>query len=209
MGWRKRRRRDGRASDADGRAPDGVGASGEGDDGRADLAEQLFERGLWWGLDDATARAQRDAVAGGAHPWGTEFAVLLHCDGEDMAEGSVESFLCDEVAPAVVEHGVELDIATILRPASGSYVVSVNGDQVPLYGPGDWESMDESNPWYASSVRPLGAVNQLLDAADAPVRWHLLYPGAHDGLALLIPSAAVDLLRERKVLRQRDDPVRC
>ena len=109
----------------------------------------------------------------------------------------MEDFLA-LVAPAVRALGVELVVTTEVRGEGDDieYRVTINGETIEIYrGLESFEQPDESFPWYAASVRPLARVNELLAGAGVKERFHLLYPGSNDGVALLIDPAIPDALR--------------
>ena len=161
------------------------------------LARRLDDAGFWRDLPDETRSANVAAVSGGASPWSTEIAetVMIMTDGEDLAEGGVERFL-GELAPTLTDRGVTLDIERVGSGDGEPYAVTINGEHVELYRPADWDRLPRGLPWYQSTVRPLAALNRLLQAASAAERFFTLGTGGNDGWALLVDPAVVDALDE-------------
>jgi hypothetical protein len=57
------------------------------------------------------------------------------------------------------------------------------------------------------TVKPLGLVNRLLDEAGSPDRVAVFCPGGNDGLAVLLPLEAIQVLAESKLIPEQDRPV--
>ena len=139
----------------------------------------------------------------------TEIApdVQFSADGEDLAEGGVEAFLAGLARP-LEALGVTLHVETVSAAETGTYAVSINGDAVFLYDENSWHAVSvDDNPWFASTVRPLAALNRLLGQVGAVERFFTLYTGANEGLALLIDPAVVAELVRSGVGRKRERPI--
>jgi hypothetical protein len=103
---------------------------------------------------------------------------------------------------------VVLDVETISGPSTGSYVISINGNRIELYGEGSWDSIDEAeHPWYASTVRPLAFVNRLLATSGVVERLFTLYTGGNEGIVLLIDPAIVSCLLSAGLRDSAETPV--
>lgn len=161
--------------------------------GLDEVAQQLDVLGLWRHLPDEVRAANIVAVSHGMHPWATTIAtdVQFFADGEDLAEGGVESFLRG-LATALDGLGVHLRTETVSEPETGTYAVSINGDDVLLWDRSSSPAeIEVENRRIAATVRPLAAVNRLLAQAGAVERFFTLYAGGIGGVVLLIDPAVV------------------
>jgi hypothetical protein len=163
---------------------------------RLALAERLDSLGLWRHLPDDVRTENRRLVAEGRHPWATTLAsdVEFFVDGEEMAEGGVEEFLDGLVVP-LAELGIGLDIRRSVE--AETYTVTINGLDVTCYDDdASWDAIDETrHPWFTATVRPLAAVNLLLERVGARERFCTLYTGGNDGVALLIDPLVIEVVR--------------
>lgn len=176
---------------------------------RREVATKLDELGLWRGLTDSESEANIAAVEDGVHPWATTLAptVQFLVDGEELAEGGVEAFI-NSLHEPLLRLGVDARVATMLAPASGEYVVEVDGEVLHLYDETSWNSEVESEqPWYASTIKPLATLNRSLSSAGAVVRFFVLYPGGNDSVVLLIDPRVVELLKENGLISGSEIPV--
>lgn len=153
------------------------------------LAGKLREVGLWSEQPDAVREQNLQTVAAGGSPFGLpgceEFEFFA--DGEDLAEGDVEEFL-ETLRRPLLRYGVNLDVSTV--DDGPGYTVMINGRRCVVLD-------DADDPdWLGATVRPLSVVNALLDDVNATRRVYLLYAGGNDGLALLLPPAAVHAMIE-------------
>ncbi len=174
------------------------------DSERLELAIRLRELGLWRDLSDDIVQANVDAVAAGGHPWSTEMAetVQFMADGEELAEGGVEEFL-EQVAPVMATHGVTLEFETRCDSPEEGYVIDINGVPVEMWGPNAWEN---DSTWTTATVRPLERLNALLHEVGSELRFHSLYTGANDGIAMLIDPEIVRLLDDHRLLSKGERP---
>lgn len=126
------------------------------------------------------------------HPWATTIApdVQFFADGEDLAEGGVEPFLRG-LARALDALEVHVHTKTVSEPATGTYAVSINGEDVLLWDRSSSTVATEVEDRFAATVRPLAVVNRLLAQAGAVERFFTLYAGGHGGIVLLIDPAVV------------------
>jgi hypothetical protein len=153
------------------------------------LAGRLRESGLWSEQPAAVREQNLRAVAGGGYPFGLpgceEFEFFA--DGEDLAEGGVEEFL-ETLRGPLMRFGINLEVSSV---ADGpGYPVMINGRRCVVLD-------DADDPdWLAATVRPLAVVNALLDEAHASHRMYLLYAGGNEGIALLLPPAAVSAISD-------------
>ena len=150
-----------------------------------DLARELAAAGVWDGLAPAAAALRRKAMAEGGYPLSDDVFedVRFVADGEDLAEGGVEDLL-GEMAPALLRHGVTLEVTAGEYPLDTEeeeYVLAINGRRCRILGSGDWD-----DDWYCATVRPLAMVNDLLAEAGAKVRVFTLCAGGNEGQAFLL-----------------------
>jgi predicted DNA-binding WGR domain protein len=123
--------------------------------------------------------------------WGQPGSQYWYVDGEDMAEGDMES-VHEEMAPSLKRVGLELSVATLMGPYgenSTGYDISINGIAVEMYRtePSNPKLPLCDDPWMDCSVKPLAVVNQLLKESGSVYRIGLMYPGGNDGMAILLP----------------------
>lgn len=146
----------------------------------ADFARKLDAAGLWNHLAEHEREEARNAVATGGWPLETIGQDGWFADGEELAEGGVETFLL-EPAPSLAAIGVELNVETISgSEASTEYAVRINGRLVDL--------MATDDPWTECTLKPLAVVNELLADAGRRERVAVLYPGGNEGIAYRCPS---------------------
>jgi len=161
-----------------------------------DLLQALADAGLWehvsadtQGVLIDTLRSGEDAawVSGGA--W--------RADGEDLADGGVETWLGKMAAP-LLDCNVELRVASIVGPfdeGSTGYSLAVNDELLRLYefAKGEPGVPAIPDPWMDCTLAPAGCVNRLLAAAGSNRRVAVFWPGGNDG---------VSVLGEERVLRR-------
>lgn len=162
------------------------------------LLRELDAAGLWYEVPDgyeivsSTLATEDNAVWYGGGLW--------RADGEDLADGEVETWLTEMIGP-LAECGVHLDVATIRRPLneqSTGYTVRINGQNIALY---DYDH-DEPNlpatedPWMDCTVMPAAAINRLLEAAGGDRRLALFWPGGNDGISVLASRAVLAAIDE-------------
>ena len=155
------------------------------------LLDTLGRAGLWSGIPHRRRRAITNALRAGADVTWTAGGAWW-ADGEDLAEGEVETWLSGMAEP-LSQCGLSLSVATITGPADGKspgYALRLNGTRVDLYHfvdgqPGLPATVD---PWTDCTVRPVAVVNRLLRAAGSDHRIAVFWPGTNDGLAVLGPE---------------------
>ena len=116
-------------------------------------------------------------------------------DGEDLAEGDVESWL-DSIKVPLSDCGVELDIKTNCSPHdpdSAGYSVTINGTEIALYAldPADPHVPVTEDPWMDCTIKPAAQVNRLLAAAGSVCRLAVFWPGGNDGFSVLGPQSVL------------------
>jgi hypothetical protein len=121
-------------------------------------------------------------------------------DGEDLAEGDVEDWLCGMTEP-LSDCGVQLVVTTCSSPFDDrldSYAVKVNGETLSLYAvdPADPRRPLCFDPWLECTIGPAAEVNRLLLAAGSDCRIAVFWPGSNDGFSVLGPES---VLREAAV----------
>ena len=175
------------------------------------FAADLDTAGFWGRTSDAERQRLRDEVAVGASPFEGMEAVGWLVDGEDLAEGEVESLL-QEFAPALADRGVHLAVETVEGPwddGSSGYKIRINGIEVDLYRfePNEPNVPLSDDPWTDCTLKPLAVINALLAEGGVDERIVVISPGGNDGRAFLLPLEAVAVLSESPVIRPEDRPV--
>ena len=175
------------------------------------LAADLDTAGFWGRASDAERQRLRDEVAAGAPPFEGMEAVGWLVDGEDLAEGEVESLL-QTLSPALAERGVDLTVETVEGPwddGSSGYKVRINGIEVDLYrfDPNEPNVPLSADPWTDCTLKPLAVINRLLAEGGADERIVVISPGGNDGMAFLLPLKVVGVLSESPVVEPEDRPV--
>ena len=176
-----------------------------------DLATALDAAGFW------AEHPDRVRLLGYVAAGGSPIAELPDsdrgwwADGEDAAEGDVEEMLL-EMAPALAKRGVVLSVLTVDGPhdeGSPGYAIRINGTGVELYryDPGEPNLPATEDPWLDCTIKPLAEVNRLLTLAGSADRMVVFYPGGNDGLAALLPMAAIDVLATSPAINDADRPV--
>jgi hypothetical protein len=153
----------------------------------------------------------RNAVANGASPVAGLAGRGWRADGEDLAEGEVEELL-GSMTGAVQHRGVPLTVESVMSPhddASTGYTLRINGELLDLfeYSPADPGMPLAADPWMDCTIRPLGLVNRLLDEAGSADRVAVFYAGSNDGLAVLLPLEAIQVLATSELIPGHDRPV--
>lgn len=181
------------------------------------LAQQLAELGLWDGLEPEVQVSERARVAAGGYPLVTD-VLLGKChflvDGETLAEGGIERFLSDEVAPALARYGIEFRVERIrgfdlldklLGPVPWPPYppMFINGNLVFFMGHED----DDADTWYLATVRPLAYVNDLLAEAGVRARFLTMNTGGNEGMAYLFDPRIADAMRDSGLFQPDSIPV--
>jgi hypothetical protein len=144
------------------------------------MARDLDELGLWVHLRQDDRVVERARVARGGYPFNPGALVdWIFVDSDVIAEGTGKQVL-DELAPLLVRFGVDLGVEVVVD--GGQATLIINGIVCEIWTAADPYVLDRENftEW------PFGVVNQLLEAAGAVVRVHLLYAGTNFGLAHLL-----------------------
>jgi hypothetical protein len=120
-------------------------------------------------------------------------------DGEDLAEGEVETLLTSMTAE-LAERGVRLHVTTSESPhksGSAGYAVLINGKAIHLYrlDPEQPSTPLSDDPWLDCTIQPMGRVNELLAEAGSADRVAVFEPGGNDGFAILASPAVLGVLR--------------
>jgi predicted DNA-binding WGR domain protein len=141
-------------------------------------------------------------------PWENCGSQSWWVDGEDMAEGDMDSVL-EEMAPSLRLLGVDLRVVTVTHPYgadSTGYDLHINEIPVEMYrtDPANPHLPLCDDPWMDCSVKPLTAVNQLLRQAGSVYRMGLLNPGGNDGLAVLLPYDVLVRLRDSGIFSKEE-----
>ena len=113
---------------------------------------------------------------------------------------------------AVRHCGVPLAVETLRSPrddSSTGYTLRINGELLDLfdYDPADPGMPLAADPWMDSTVKPIGIVNMLLDEAGSTDRVAVFYAGSNDGLAVLLPPKAIQVLTGSELIPERDRPI--
>jgi predicted DNA-binding WGR domain protein len=154
-----------------------------------DIGEVLDRLGAW-------SRQDRVPLGNGRSDFDEEMSQegdqYWYVDGEDMAEGDMESVLT-EMVPSLRLVGLDLHVVTLMDPydpESTGYDMSLNGIHVEMYrhDPADPKMPLCDDPWMDCTVKPLAVVNQLLGEAGSIYRIGVLCPGGNDGMAVLLPT---------------------
>ena len=161
-------------------------------------AESLRRAGLWRALPDVAQTDCVTRVSRGEHLVRTLENLGWAVDGEDLAEGEVESLLTS-MTPALAERGVRLDVTTSgspHKPGSAGYAVVINGKVIDLYrlDPAQPSTPQSDDPWLDCTILPLRRVNELLAEAGSSDRVAVFEPGGNDGFAILASRALLDVL---------------
>lgn len=176
-----------------------------------ELAAALAAAGFWADVPDEDVRLLRAEVAAGAPPfrWLGERGWIA--DGEDLAEGGVEELL-GSMTDALCRCGVSLTVESVRRLGDGDdtgYTVRINGKLLDLFDldPADPRMPLTGDPWMDCTVKPLGIVNELLEEAGSHYRVAVFNAGGNDGLAVLLPLAAIQLLAESALVPELHRPM--
>jgi hypothetical protein len=178
-------------------------------DGWVALARSLDEStDLWSHLPDAQRAAERERVASGGYPINLDLLNgWVFADGEDLAEGGVETFL-EELAPhlhtlcdlVLKVRAVEVPFGEIRDPI---YTVEINDIRCPILYADD---LTFEPYWRLATLRPLATVNELLDATPARRRMHTLYAGGNEGLAFVMDPRVPAAMRASGVIPDNETP---
>lgn len=171
------------------------------DDRASRLAQDLADVGLWSHLPPHEQAAARDRVVAGDYPLNADQLdewIFVDCD--TIAEGRGDEIL-NELAPLLHPYQVFLEVRRVMEDDLTGLVI--NGIACDLWTPTD--PFVFRRPGFTQW--PFGVVNQLLEAAGATVRVHLLAPDTNFGTAHLldprIPAAmeASGLYPDRSIPR--------
>ena len=178
---------------------------------RRELAAALAAAGFWADVPGRDAARQRAEVAAGTSPLTGLYDRGWMADGEDLAEGDVEELLLS-MTDALRRCGVSLTVESVRKPGDDDgtgYTLRINGRLLDLIGfdPADPRMPLAADPWMDCTVKPLGRVNGLLEEAGSRHRVAVLNAGGNDGLAVLLPLAAIQLLTESELVHELDRPV--
>lgn len=137
-------------------------------------------------------------------PWESCGTQCWRFDGEDLAEGEVESVL-REMGPSLAQLGVDLSVETIMDPYddnSDGYDIVINDIPLEIYrsDPSNPRVPLSDDPWLDCSVRPVAVINRLLRNADSIYQLGILWPGGNDGLAILLPRDILEALGASGIL---------
>lgn len=158
---------------------------------------------LWHDRSAAEVNSAHAKVAAGGYPLDLEIIdAWRYVDGEEMAEGGVEDLLAT-IAPLVAPFGLDLDTELVQsgEPGLSDYVINLNGSDYTVLYADDWVL---ESPRRLATVRPLTWVNQLLADTTTHLRFHTLYAGGNEGVALLLDPSVAGALRD-SALFDRDD----
>jgi len=166
----------------------GCGAMGQ----NQNLATSLEQSGYLADLsaEQATivrAAIDKDGVVGALeHPKRTAYA-----DAEALAEGGVETWLESEIGPLLAARGVAIPpIENRFLDDGSGYSILVGDREYWLWH----ETAESTRSWGTASVGAFSIVNDLLEAAGAEDRLHLI-GGGNDGTAWLLTPAQVEIIR--------------
>ncbi len=169
---------------------------------RQTLADSLAAAGFWESLPASTQAARQTAFIEGERLDLTVKELGWWADGEDLAEGEIETML-SSMAEALAARGVVLQIETLEAPhaqGSGGYAIRINGTDLDLYryDPNSELLPLSDDPWMDCTLIPLARVNQLLEAAGSPDRAIVFRPGANDGLVLLLTPDLIEIIQAKR-----------
>jgi hypothetical protein len=119
-------------------------------------------------------------------------------DGEDLAEGTVESLL-KSMKPALAKRDVRLRVKTVDDPhrtGTPGYAIEVNGKMIDLYRVNPAEPLLplSEDPWLDCTLLPLRRVNELLAEVGRDDRVVIFEPGGNDGFATLASPGVLEAL---------------
>jgi hypothetical protein len=178
---------------------------------RRELAAALAAAGFWEDVPGQDAARQRAEVAAGASPLAGLYDRGWMADGKDLAEGDVEELLLS-MADALRRCGAALSVESVRKPRDDSgtgYALRINGRLLDLidFDPADPRMPLSADPWMDCTVKPLSRVIELLAEAGSRHRVAVINAGGNDGLAVLLPLAAIRLLTESELVHELDRPV--
>ena len=170
-------------------------------------AESLRRAGLWKALPDASQIDCVTRVSRGEHLVRTLENSGWAVDGEDLAEGEVETLVTSMIS-ALAERGVQLHITTKEsphEPGSAGYAVLINGKVMDLYrlDPNEPSTPLSDDPWLDCTIMPLRRINELLAEASSGDRVAVFEPGGNDGFAILASPAVLVVLLEAPATNER------
>lgn len=168
------------------------------DPGRRSWGESLLRSGLWSGLPEAVQMDRLTRLSNGEQVVDTLDDLGWPADGEDLAEGTVETLL-KSMKPALAKRDVRLRVKTIDSPhrtGSPGYAIEVNGEIIDLYrlNPSEPSLPLSEDPWLDCTMLPLRRVNELLAEVGSGDRVVIFEPGGNDGFAILATPAVLESL---------------
>jgi hypothetical protein len=169
---------------------------------RQALADSLAAAGFWLGLPTPIQSDRKHAFVEGQRLEETVEELGWWADGEDLAEGDIETMLSSMVG-ALNDRGVALQVETIEgphEPGSSGYVIRINGIDLELYRyhPERRLLPLSHDPWRDCTVLPLARVNELLNGAGSADRLLVFRPGANDGVVLLLPPNQIEIIESNR-----------
>lgn len=177
------------------------------DAGRRAWGESLLRSGLWSGLPEADQMDRLTRLSNGEQVVETLDDLGWPADGEDLAEGTVETFL-KSIRPALAKRGVRLRVKTIdssHQTDTPGYSIEVNGKLIDLYrvNPAEPSLPLSEDPWLDCTVLPLRRVNELLAEVGSDDRMVIFEPGGNDGFAILASPAVLESLLAAPAPKER------
>jgi hypothetical protein len=170
-------------------------------------AARLDAAGLWDRLQEQLRAQERRHVelTGDDLRHGLDYRDRqFFADGEELSERGVEHLL-DELAPSLAECGLALDVVVLSDPyhapppgseGSDEYRLEINGVRCPVWTLED--ELQHGDRWYASTVRPLVVINELLGTVGARER---VYAELGADCIYLLPMEARAVLTDPEVGR--------
>jgi hypothetical protein len=169
---------------------------------RQAVAKSLEEAGFWSQLPAAQQKSRQQEFVDGTPPDLTVEELGWWADGENLAEGDVETLL-SQMSEAISARGVTLEVETTEGPhdlGSNGYSIRINGVDLDLYRyDPDSELLPLSeDPWTDCTVFPLARVNELLEGAGSSDRVVVFRPGGNDGFVLLLTHALIATVEDNR-----------
>ena len=170
---------------------------------RQAAAKVLEEAGFWSQLPVDQQRGREQEFIDGTPPDLTVEELGWWTDGENLAEGDVETLL-SEMTEALSARGVTLEVETIEGPHdldSNGYSIRINGVGLDLYryDPASELLPLSEDPWKDCTVFPLACVNELLEGAGSSDRIVAFRPGGNDAFVLLLDQALIAAVEDNRI----------